>query len=143
MRHLLGLNINFLPQQSNFIQFHTEITVLRYGLGWCLQHHSTYLFMFLAVFINSQSYLTLLDSASNLFSPNAVRTIWSSIGAYLIWLNCTSHWIPNHRYICPNEIANLQTKTAEDITFSSLPQVCLSARNSLYSSMKQITSLIQ
>ena len=68
--------------------FTAEITVLRRALGWCLRHHSICPVMSPAVLTNSQSSLTLLNSASNLLASNAVRTIWSSITAYLIWLNC-------------------------------------------------------
>ena len=91
MRYLKELNITFLSWQPNFIQLHrkrSQSFVMPFG--WCLQHHSTCPFMSLAVFTNSQSSLTLLNSASNLLSPNAVRIIWSSIAAYLIWPNCPS-----------------------------------------------------
>ena len=51
---------------------------------------STCPFMSLAVFTNSQSSLTLLNSASYLLAPNVVWTIWSSIATYLIKSNCSS-----------------------------------------------------
>ena len=90
MRHLQGINITFLPDSPISSIFTAEITVLRHALGWSLQHHSTCPFISLVVFTNSQSSLSLLDYPSNLFAPNAVWTIWSSISVYLIWPNCSS-----------------------------------------------------
>ena len=99
MRHLQRLNITFLPPQSNFNRFHSR----DYSLPSCpwmvpptsLQHPwmvppTSCPFMSLAVFTNSQSSISLLNSASNLLAPNAMWTIWSSIAAYLIWPNCPS-----------------------------------------------------
>ena len=78
------------PNSPISFSFTAEITALRHALGWCLQHRSTCKFISLAVFTNSQSSVSLLNSASNLLAPNAVWTIWSSIAAYLIWPNFPS-----------------------------------------------------
>ena len=92
IQDLQGLNITFLPRQSNFTQLHPVISALRHALGSCLQHHSTCPFISLAVFTNFQSSVSLLNS-SNTHAPNAVWTIWLSNAAYLIWPNCYFFWI--------------------------------------------------
>ena len=88
MRHLQGLNMTFLPRQFNFIQLHHRDHNPLSCLWMMPQHHSTCPFISLAVFINSQSSISLLNFAFNLLAQNAVWTIWSSIAAYLIWPNC-------------------------------------------------------
>ena len=108
------------PNSPVSSSFYTEITALCHALGWCLQHHSTCPIISLAVFTNSQSSLSLLNSASNLFAPIAVRTIWPFIAAYLISPNCPSIG-SLATTICPNEIADLLVKTFDGIPSPSLP----------------------
>ena len=121
MRHMQGLNITFLPRQSNFIQLYRRNHSLRPALGWCLQHLSTCPFISLSVFTNSQFFLFLLNSASNHLTPNAVWTIWSSTTAYLIWPNCPyigflATAIHSYAYFA---IKNKQTKKVSE--FLNLP----------------------
>ena len=90
IRHVKGLNITFLPRRVNFIQLHRRDHSPTSCL-WMVPPTSLHFpFMSLAVFTNSQSFFTLLNSASNLLTPNATWTIWSFIAAYLIWPNCPS-----------------------------------------------------
>ena len=59
------------PNSTNSSSFPAQITALGHALGLCLQHHSTCPFISLTVYTNSQSSLSLLNSASNLLAPNA------------------------------------------------------------------------
>ena len=134
------------PDCLSSSSFTAEITVLHHAFGWCLQHHSTCPFMYLAVFFaNSQSSLSLLNSASNLLAPKCC------MGSLVLFCSLSDlaqlsfHRMPGHCDICPNEIAYLLAKISDSIPSSSLPRVCLLAHtcNSLYFSWKQITRLIR